>query len=70
MSAVLTPQHMTPDEYLAWEDMQQERHEYLAGEIFAMTGARVARNMIVVNALTFIRQSLRGVTCHGFVPDL
>ena len=70
MSAVLTPQRMTPSEYLAWEEMQQERHEYLDGETFAMTGARVAHNMIVVNALTFFRQSLRGGPCQVFGADL
>ena len=70
MSAVLTPQRMTPDEYLAWEDKQQERHEYLDGEIFAMTGARVAHNMIVGNAYMFLRQALRGGPCQVFGSDL
>lgn len=70
MSAVLTPQRMTSSEYLAWEDAQQERHEYLDGEIFAMTGARVAHNMIVGNAYMFLRQSLRGGPCQVFGTDL
>ena len=26
------------DAYMAWEDEQPERHEYLAGEVFAMSG--------------------------------
>jgi Uma2 family endonuclease len=70
MSAVPTPTRMTPDEYLAWESTQQERHEYIGGETFAMTGARVAHNLIVVNALVFLRQGLRGMPCHVFGSDL
>jgi hypothetical protein len=26
--------------YLAWEEQQPEKHEYLAGEVFAKVGAR------------------------------
>ena len=70
MSAVLTPKRMTPEEYLAWESAQQEKHEYLGGEIFAMTGARIAHNLIVGNAYMFLRQALRGRPCQVFVPDL
>ena len=28
---------MTPDEYLAWEERQTERHEYINGVIRAMS---------------------------------
>ncbi|MGB3508869.1 MAG: hypothetical protein WBA93_06440, partial [Microcoleaceae cyanobacterium] len=31
-------QKMTPEEYLEWEAQQEFRHEYVDGEIFAMTG--------------------------------
>jgi Uma2 family endonuclease len=29
---------MSPEEYLAWEETQQERHEYWDGEVIAMVG--------------------------------
>ena len=29
----------SPEEYLAWEAEQTEKHEYLDGEVFAMAGA-------------------------------
>ena len=32
--------HLTPDDYLAWENTQAEKHEYVNGEVFAMVGAR------------------------------
>lgn len=70
MSAVPTPQRMTPSEYLAWESTQQERHEFIEGEVFAMTGARIAHNVIVGNIYTFFRQTLRGKPCQVFASDL
>ncbi|NEN92442.1 MAG: Uma2 family endonuclease, partial [Okeania sp. SIO3H1] len=32
-------QKMTAEEYLEWEAKQEFRHEYIDGEILAMTGA-------------------------------
>jgi len=31
---------MSLDEYLAFEEQSPVRHEYVAGEVYAMTGAR------------------------------
>jgi Uma2 family endonuclease len=28
----------TPEEYFAWEERQLEKHEYIGGEVYAMTG--------------------------------
>jgi len=33
-------QKMTAEEYLEWEAKQELRHEYIDGEILAMTGVR------------------------------
>ena len=33
--------------YLAWEERQEEKHEFVAGEVFAMAGAR--REHVVVS---------------------
>ena len=30
------------DDYLAWEERQQEKHEYVRGEVFAMVGPGVS----------------------------
>jgi len=70
MNAVLTPARMTPDEYLAWEDTQEERHEYVGGEIFAMVGARRQHEMIAGNAYLFWRQALRGGPCQVFASGM
>lgn len=68
-----TPQH-TPrfslDDYMAWEAQQTERHEYLNGEVFAMTGAKDAHNTIALNIATHLRSALRGTPCRAFIADM
>ncbi|WP_293136480.1 Uma2 family endonuclease [Okeania sp. SIO3I5] len=44
---------MTPEEYLEWEAKQEFRHEYVDGEILAMTGGSIPHNNII--ALNFYR---------------
>ena len=38
------PERMTPEEYLEWEATQECRHEYIDGEIIAMTGGSLPHN--------------------------
>lgn len=67
------PQHSTPfsvDDYMLWEAEQSERHEYLNGEVFAMTGARDAHNTIAGNLFATLRSSLRGSPCRTYIPDM
>lgn len=35
---------LTPEEYLAWEEKQIEKHEYIDGEVYAMGGGSVKGN--------------------------
>ncbi|MDD5295579.1 MAG: Uma2 family endonuclease [Rhodocyclaceae bacterium] len=57
-------------QYLEWEATQEERHEYIAGEVFAMTGARDAHNTIALNVATSLRAALRGTPCRAFIADM
>ena len=71
MSAVLNaPRFADAQAYLAWEELQPERHEYVDGEVYAMTGVRVAHNDINFNAVGFLRQALKGKPCKVFGIDL
>jgi Uma2 family endonuclease len=56
--------------YLAWEAEQPERHEWVDGEVFAMTGARDAHNRIAGNLYVAIHQALRGSPCRVFMSDM
>jgi Uma2 family endonuclease len=39
-------QRFTPEEYFAWEEQQLERHEYIDGEVYAMSGGTINHSEI------------------------
>jgi len=56
--------------YLDWEAAQADRHEYIAGEVFAMTGARGTHNLIAGNVYMALRQALRGTPCRTHIEGM
>lgn len=56
--------------YLVWEALQPEKHEYLAGEVFAMGGARREQVVVSGNLYAAFKQRLRGGPCQAYVADL
>ena len=40
--------NLTPDEYFAWETTQLEKHEYINGEVYAMSGGSVNHGRIAI----------------------
>lgn len=48
----------TVEEYLAFERTSEDKHEFYAGEIFAMTGASRNHNLIVMNISTALGSQL------------
>ena len=61
---------LTPEEYLAFERESEVKHEYVAGEVFAMAGAGEAHNLIVANVLAWLRPQLRGRNCRIYPSDM
>ena len=57
-------------DYLAYEAQSPVRHEYIAGEIFAMTGASVRHNIIALNLATALRTHLRGSPCRALMEGV
>ena len=44
------PAHkLTLEEYLAWENAQPDKNEYVRGEVFAMVGGRRMHGRIISN---------------------
>ncbi|NJR15146.1 MAG: Uma2 family endonuclease [Calothrix sp. CSU_2_0] len=39
---------LTPEEYFAWEDKQLEKHEYINGQVYAMSGGSVNHGRIAI----------------------
>ena len=58
------------DAYLAWEAAQPERHEYVAGEVFAMVGVRQAHNVATGNLYSWLRHQLKGSPCRVFIESV
>lgn len=69
MSA-LAQQRLTAAEYLAFDRASEIRHEFYAGEIFAMSGASVSHNAICWNLAVRLDPHLKGSGCRGFVNDM
>lgn len=60
----------TIEQFLAWESEQPERHEFVGGEVFAMTGARDGHNTIALNIASRLRDYLRGTPCRAYIADM
>jgi len=61
---------LTVEEYLAAERRAERKHEYYAGEIFAMAGASRRHALIVTNLVGELRQLLRRRPCEVYSTDL
>jgi len=57
---------MTRDEYLAFENQSAVRHEYVAGEVYAMTGGTRRHNLITLNIAGSLKAPARARGCHVF----
>ncbi len=70
MTRLATQTGFDADAYLAWEEAQAEKHEYLRGEVFAMVGARREHVVVSLNLAAAFKQRLRGGPCQAYVADL
>ncbi|MCT7982871.1 Uma2 family endonuclease [Laspinema sp. A4] len=61
--------YMRPEEYLEWEENQPLKHEYMNGEVVAMTGGTIAHNEIAVNLTTTLKNHLRGKGCKVLMAN-
>ena len=57
-------------EYLKLELDSNIRHEYIAGQVYAMTGGSREHDQIIVNILTRLRTDLRGSGCRVFSSNM
>jgi Uma2 family endonuclease len=60
----------TWDAYLEWEARQEIRHEFVDGEVRAMTGGTEAHDVIASNLRMTLAAALKGSPCHVRGPDL
>ena len=57
-------------DYLAYEAQSPIRHKYIAGEIFAMTGASIRHNVIAGNLFAELRTHLKGTPCRALIEGV
>ncbi len=60
---------LTPEEYFDWEEQQQIRHEYIDGEVYAMTGGTLNHSEIASNLNFLLKSHLRKGGCRVFNSD-
>ncbi len=61
---------LSPEEYLAWEEKAEVRHEYIDGEVFAMAGSSDDHATIVGNTLIALKPFVRGAGCRMYPQDV
>ncbi|NJP22532.1 MAG: Uma2 family endonuclease [Hydrococcus sp. CRU_1_1] len=69
---IASPQnfYLTPEEYLEMEATSDLKHEYIAGEIYAMAGATDAHVTIAGNIFAMLLAHLRGSGCRVYISDM
>ncbi len=62
--------YLSPEDYLEIERQAEFKSQYFDGEMFAMSGASEAHNLIVANTLGEIRQHLKKRPCKVYANDM
>ena len=70
MASTAAQTYLTPEEYLAFERKATTKHEYLNGQIVAMSGASFAHNFITVNIATSLNVQLMEGDCRVATSDM
>lgn len=69
MSAAERWELVSENDYLARELLSDQKHEYVAGVIYAMAGAKNRHNKVVMNCTGSLFSRLRGKKCEPFNSD-
>lgn len=57
-------------DYLEWESKNEIKHEYFAGEVFAMAGASDNHDLVTGNMFASLHSHLRGNPCRVYTADM
>lgn len=70
MGALQKPELIRMDDYLRGEIDAKLRHEYVAGQVFAMAGASERHAQICFAFAALLRPLLQAQGCRGFIADM
>lgn len=61
---------LSVEDYLAFEEQSDVRHEYIGGEIHAIAGASERHQLIVFNVASALRETARACGCRIILNDV
>lgn len=70
MPLTATQPYLSVEDYLIGEDGAEVRHEYIAGQVYAMTGSSDRHGLIAGNLFARLHQLTRGGPCQLFANDM
>jgi len=70
MSLPLEKLQMSEEDYLADEPGSEIKHEFVAGQVYAMAGASERHNTIALNMALHLKAISRGSSCRVFISDM
>ena len=70
MASAAAHTFLTPEEYLDFERKATTKHEYLNGQIIAMSGASREHNLITVNTVNQLYTQLIDGACETYVSEM
>jgi Uma2 family endonuclease len=63
-------EYVSPEDYLQLEAQSPARHEYVAGRVYAMTGATLRHNILAGNLYAALRAHLKASPCRVFIEGV
>ena len=70
MGAALKHESLNETDYLASEEFEPRKREYVAGETYAMAGGSARHNRISLNVANRLDAATRGTPCEVFIADM
>ncbi len=61
---------LSREAFIAWENSQPDKHEFVAGEVFAMVGARRTHVTVSGNCFALLKNHVRGTPCRAYMADM
>jgi Uma2 family endonuclease len=61
---------LSPEEYFDWEEKQLEKHEYIDGQVYAMSGGTKNHSLISVRSIVLLSNHLESSGCEVGNSDL
>jgi Uma2 family endonuclease len=69
MARIAVRSKVSVPEFLFWERQQPVRHEYVRGDVFAMTGASPRHSALCSSVNTRLQEALRDGPCNLFIAN-